>query len=669
MLAKLNLNLRLRDVRTRTKISLIVLLLLVPIGYSIWLVTVDRLALIATSERELEGSAYIAAVRPAILAMATGTNAQEITVAIEAARKAQKQLRESKEAGILADEFAFTAELSATNGSDGDAAIEKAAALLARVAEESNLSLDPELASYYLGSVVVLKLPAIIGEFIAERDIAAMVIAQDDFSTEQRVHLLTLSGRLKANLDGLRADLAGAFRGDGRLAEKIAGPLTAFDKAADGFTLNLDEALIDRNGKNVDGKRITQNYATAIRAADELWTEAATQLDRQVAARIARFKATLAITLSIVSAIVSMSVALAFVMLRQIVGPLSRLERLAHDVRTTDDYSLRIEYNSRDEVGRLAAAFNGMLSEVAEGRARAIERSQERERQQERQQQRAAQLSELTRTFDQQATAVIETVLSAAVEMRDAAHSMTETAAKTSLQSTTAAATSKQASTNVQTVAVATEELAGSTGEIGRQVTESARITQAAVSEAEGTSRTMRSLAEAAEQIGQVVKLISDIAGQTNLLALNATIEAARAGDAGRGFAVVASEVKSLAVQTAKATGDISSKILSMQHVTGEAVAAIERISSTIAKVSEIAAVIAAAVEEQAAATREIAANVQQAANGTQDVSGTIGEVSVAAGHTGKSATVVLEAATRLSGEATGLKQEVDRFLTAVKAA
>src|SRR5260370_23903800 len=143
-------------------------------------------------------------------------------------------------------------------------------------------------------------MPAIIGEFIAERDIAAMVIAQDDFSTEQRVNLLTLSGRLKVNLDGLRADLAGAFRNDGRLAEQIAGPLTVFVKSADGFTLNLDEALIERNGKNVDGQRIKQNYATAIRAADELWAKAATELDRLVAARIARFKATLAITLSIV---------------------------------------------------------------------------------------------------------------------------------------------------------------------------------------------------------------------------------------------------------------------------------------------------------------------------------------------------------------------------------
>jgi methyl-accepting chemotaxis protein len=661
--------LRLRDIRTRTKISLIVLLLLVPIGYSIWLITIDKQALIATSERELEGSAYIAAVRPAILALATGTRPQDTAAAIEAARKAQKQLRESKEVGAQADEFAFAAQVSASNGSDGDVAMDKGAALLARVAEESNLSLDPELASYYLGGAIVLKLPAVIGELMAERDVAAMVVARDDFSTEQRVRLLTLSGRLKANLDGLLSDLSGAIRNDGRLAGQLDGPLTAFDKATDAFTLNLDHALIDGNGKKVDGQRIAQNYATAMRAAEELWSGAATQFDRLVNARIARLKTTLTFTLSIVSAIVFASVAFAYVMLRQIVGPLSRLERLAHDVRTTDDYSLRIDNIGRDEVGRLAAAFNGMLSEVAEARARAIERLQERERQQERRQQRADQLAELTRTFDQQATEVIETVLSAAVEMHDAAYSMTETAAKTSQQSTTAAATSQQASTNVQTVATAAEELAGLTGEIGRQVTESARITQAAVSEAEGTNRTMHSLAEAAEQIGQVVKLISDIAGQTNLLALNATIEAARAGNAGRGFAVVASEVKSLAVQTAKATGDISDKILGMQQVTEEAVAAIERISGTIVKVNEIAAVIASAIEEQAAATREIAANVHQAAIGTQDVSGTIDEVSVAAGNTGKSATVVLKAATRLSGEATGLKQQVDRFLAAVKAA
>jgi len=189
------------------------------------------------------------------------------------------------------------------------------------------------------------------------------------------------------------------------------------------------------------------------------------------------------------------------------------------------------------------------------------------------------------------------------------------------------------------------------------------------VSEAERTNKAMRDLALAAQKIGQVVELITTIASQTNLLALNATIEAARAGEAGRGFTVVASEVKSLAVQTARATAEIEAQISCMQKATDDAVIAIERISGTTARVNEIAATIAAAIEEQNCATREIAANVQQAARGTQEVSGNIGEVSAAANSTGNSAGILLTAASSLAGEAAGLKREVDQFLALVKAA
>jgi methyl-accepting chemotaxis protein len=179
----------------------------------------------------------------------------------------------------------------------------------------------------------------------------------------------------------------------------------------------------------------------------------------------------------------------------------------------------------------------------------------------------------------------------------------------------------------------------------------------------------MRGLTQAAQKIGQVVDLITSIAGQTNLLALNATIEAARAGEAGRGFAVVASEVKSLAVQTAKATEEIGSQISAMQTATSEAVAAIGRIGGTIGRVNDIASTITAAIQVQDTSTKEIAGNVQQAAVGTQEVSGTIGEVSAAASRAGETANGVLGAASRLAQEADRLKQHVDQFLTSVRAA
>src|SRR5262249_6109079 len=161
------------------------------------------------------------------------------------------------------------------------------------------------------------------------------------------------------------------------------------------------------------------------------------------------------------------------------------------------------------------------------------------------------------------------------------------------------AAASEQASTNVQTVASAAEELSASIAEISRQVSQAAKVAGDAVSRATATNQSVAALAEGAQKIGDVVKLINDIAGQTNLLALNATIEAARAGEAGKGFAVVASEVKSLANQTAKATDEIAAQIQGIQASTKDAVTAIREIAGVIGQVSEISTTIAAAVEEQ----------------------------------------------------------------------
>jgi methyl-accepting chemotaxis protein len=181
------------------------------------------------------------------------------------------------------------------------------------------------------------------------------------------------------------------------------------------------------------------------------------------------------------------------------------------------------------------------------------------------------------------------------------------------------------------------------------------------------TDQRIKVLAEAAQKIGDVVKLISDIAGQTNLLALNATIEAARAGEAGKGFAVVASEVKALATQTARATEEIAQQIGSIQAATGESVTAIARINEIIQRVNQIGSSIAAAIEEQGAATQEIARNVQQVAAGVAGVSSNITEVTRGTVETGTSAATVRSAAEALAQQSTTLRHEVDRFLAGVR--
>jgi len=221
----------------------------------------------------------------------------------------------------------------------------------------------------------------------------------------------------------------------------------------------------------------------------------------------------------------------------------------------------------------------------------------------------------------------------------------------------------------VQTVASAAEQLTASISEISRQVLQSSRITERAVADARRTDTVVRALSDGAQKIGDVVGLITSIAGQTNLLALNATIEAARAGDAGRGFAVVASEVKNLAQQTAKATDEIGAQIGQIQTATGEAVEAIRAITGVIEEVSTIATAIASAVEQQGAATAEIARNVQQTAVSAHEVTSNIAGVSQAANDTGAAAAQVLSAAEGLSRQAATLTDEVNEFAAGIRAA
>lgn len=319
----------------------------------------------------------------------------------------------------------------------------------------------------------------------------------------------------------------------------------------------------------------------------------------------------------------------------------------------------------RDEIGDMANAV-GVFKEAiiakqaADAAAAADADSKMR---------RVSLIDTLTRGFEDNMQTLTQSLSSSGSDMEGTARLMSSVAEQTNSQSTDLANVAKETASNVGAVAVAAEELSASIGDIATQVAQSSQITSRAVEDVRKADTVVQALSAGAKKIGDVTKLINNIASQTNRLALNATIEAARAGEAGRGFVVVANEVKSLADQTTSATEDISNHIAAIQESTREVVDVIRSVETTIATLSEIGLTVESAMEQQRTVTTDIARNVSAAANGTSVVSRNAASVQEGASESGSAAGRVLGAAESLVQSSAKLRQEVDAFLRDIKAA
>ena len=332
-----------------------------------------------------------------------------------------------------------------------------------------------------------------------------------------------------------------------------------------------------------------------------------------------------------------------------------------------NDFSVAVPGADRpDEIGDMARAVQVFREN---GLAMTKLRQESEAAEQRRAEQRAAEMRALADGVEREIKTVVDDVSAQVGQLQASAATLTHTARTTSDQSARAAEAAAAAGGGIEIVAAAAEELTASINAISQEMARTAEMNRRAIDEATRTRAIADGLSSAASRIGDVVELITAIAGQTNLLALNATIEAARAGEAGKGFAVVAGEVKHLANQTAQATGEIGQQVTAIQTATREVVAAIETIGGTIDGLGQATATIASAVEEQGAATREIARNVQMAADGVGRTGQDLTLVREAAGHTDRESAEVGSVADDLLTRVQGLSTRMDGFIASVRRA
>jgi methyl-accepting chemotaxis protein len=371
------------------------------------------------------------------------------------------------------------------------------------------------------------------------------------------------------------------------------------------------------------------------------------------------------ITLTISTALIGLLLSLAFAysLSKSIFAAMQVAEHVA-----AADFSDRIVVRRRDELGRLLKSLAIMQANL---KARAEENAtlmSARDQMNSEQIGRRQRIEAEVAAFRSTITSALANTEAMTGKLTETAQTLSSIAHAAGQQSTEMASTAGETSTNVQSVAAAADQLGESVQTINAQLQDATGVVQRASVMASEANATIGALASAAQHIDEVVGFIRNIAGQTNLLALNATIEAARAGEAGRSFAVVASEVKALAIQTAKATEEISSQIAEVQVATKRAVDNVGAITSVMVDIDSFTAAIAGAMSQQNTAALEISENIRHAAAGTTSVAQRIAGTAAASENTNHSADLVLATAQELSHQAAELRSSVDHFLASAAA-
>jgi methyl-accepting chemotaxis protein len=625
---------------------------IVPVAFVLWALVSQQNVAIDFTTQEVAGAGYLGEV--------LDVQAQAAAAALDTAAAPPSGLSDQ----LAAIQQRWGGTLQTATMASGTMALlrargqvpqarQKLRELIVRVGDKSNLILDNVLGTYYLGDVVLNRLPDTLDR-LADLTNAQMRHAP---GVDARITQAVDIGAFVGDLDGMDASLRSseAVSGGGRIMTALDKPYFALEQRLRRFVQGLQA-----------GAASTGQARVLIGDTRGVATIAAALLHDMLAERVAAAQAARWQVLCVTALLFGLAIALVVAsVVRGVTRPLLRMRAATLRLAEGDLAAAVPHVDGASEIGDMIGALHALQARLMEGRDLAVARDADQAERAER----AERVAALASQFEDGIGDLAYSLTSSSDDLHETAVTMSASAEQTTAQSQAVAAAAEEASFLVVMVSAAAEQFTASIGEISRQVEQSSAVTARAVETVRRTDGIVRVLAEGAEKIGRIVGLINRIAQQTNLLALNATIEAARAGAAGRGFGVVAAEVKSLAQQTARATEDIRREINDMQQATTDVVTSINGLAAIIEEVGAIALTIQDTVGQQGSAAAEIADNVHRAADSTQIVTASIESVKQAATDASAGAQQVLAAATRIGQQSETTISVVSDFLMGVKAA
>ena len=247
-------------------------------------------------------------------------------------------------------------------------ALTAARRLAARIGDDSNLTLDPDLDSYYVQDIVVAKIPILLSQIGELHSQLEVLPPGNPSAADPAVAALVLGGMIRSTLDGIESDLRASYRGGSgaQLRKALGGKVETLISTWNAYLDAVNASLAGAD----DAATLNRSYSSAVRSAIDTWSVSLVELKRLLTARLSHLIGRLRSSLLLNGLLVALSIAFAVVTGRHIVQPLLKLERLADKVGQTQNYGLRTDYESGDEIGRLAAAFNTMLADLATARER-----------------------------------------------------------------------------------------------------------------------------------------------------------------------------------------------------------------------------------------------------------------------------------------------------------